>query len=78
MQPVHTSMSTCTAESYSMQENPMLVALGEGDGKERVTMRERRREEGKEGRGMRGSKVHITENIILGGISFLQPVCYQL
>ena len=26
-------MSTCRAQSDSMQENPMLVALGKGDGK---------------------------------------------
>ena len=46
------SMFTCRVQSDSMQENPMLVVLSEGDGKGGVTIREGRHGgRGKEGRG---------------------------
>ena len=57
------SMSTCRAQYDSLQENPMLVALGKGDGKcvcvcvEGGGIREGRHEGGKEGRGMRDHKI---------------------
>ena len=53
-------MSTCTAQSDSMQENHIFVALGEDGKKKRgerdMTIRGGRHGGGDEGRGMRGLK----------------------
>ena len=56
------SMSTCRAQSDSMQKNPMLVALGKDEmilkkkGGDGMTIRGGRSGGEDEGRGMRGSQ----------------------
>ena len=55
---VSMSVSTCRAQSDSMQENLLLVALGKEDGRGLgfITIRPGTRGGGDEGRGMRGSQ----------------------